>query len=123
VAGALGDLFFMKYRLEHYDVPPEFAELQTVGYRVFDDDEGHRVAHISVPEKRMQFFLFPAEKNLKDATPLEFSGWKYVEQEGWTGAVQVRRGVCFMAALRGGEHDLAPYIAKGHAAAAGPSPR
>lgn len=111
-AGALNDFFFLKYRLEHYDVPAEFAQFRTVGARVFDDDEGHRVAQIGVPEKRMQFFLFPAERNPKDATIREFSGWKFVEQEGWTGAVRESAGVCFMAALRGEKKDLAPYLSK-----------
>ncbi len=111
-AGALSDLFFMKYRLEHYEVPPEFADIKTAGARVFDDDEGRRVAHISVPEKRMQFFLFPAERDPKTAKPLEFSGWRYIEHEGWAGVVQVRSGVCFMAALRGDEKELAPYVAQ-----------
>jgi len=110
-AGSLGDFFFMKYRLEHYDVAPEFAALRTSACRVFDDDEGHRVAQISVAEKRMQFFLFPAERNPKNARPREFAGWRYVQQEGWTGAVQVKAGVCFMAALRGEQTDLAPYLA------------
>ncbi|MGI9089344.1 MAG: hypothetical protein ACR2HH_16650 [Chthoniobacterales bacterium] len=110
-AGSLGDFFFMKYRLEHYDVPPEFAQLRAAACRVFDDDEGHRVAQISVPEKRLQFFIFPAERNLKNGKPREFSGWRYVEQEGWAGAVEARSGVCFMAALRGEAKDLAPYLA------------
>ena len=109
-AGALSDLFFMKYRLEHYEVPPEFADIKTAGARVFDDDEGRRVAQISVPEKRMQFFLVPADRNPKDGKSLEFSGWRLIEHEGWAGAVQVRNGVCFMAALRGEEKDLAPYV-------------
>ncbi len=109
--GSLGDFFFMKYRLEHYDVAPEFAGLRTSACRVFDDDEGHRIAQISVAEKRMQFFLFPAERNPKNARPREFAGWKYLEQEGWTGAVRVRDGVCFMAALCGERRDLAPYLA------------
>ncbi len=30
-AGSLSDFFFMKYRLEHYDVPPEFGDLRTDG--------------------------------------------------------------------------------------------
>src|SRR5207237_10590148 len=55
-AGTLSDLFVMKYRLEHYDVPPEFSQLQAVGVRVFDDDEAGRVAQIGVAEKRMQLF-------------------------------------------------------------------
>ncbi len=111
-AGSLGDFFFMKYRLEHYDVAPEFAHLKASACKVFDDDEGHRVAQISVPEKRMQFFIFPAERNPKDMKPVLFNGWRFVEQEGWTGAVQVKNGVCFMAALRGDKRDLRPYLAK-----------
>jgi hypothetical protein len=111
-AGALGDLFFMKHQLEHYDVPPEFADFRTLGCRVFDDEEGHRVAQIWVIEKGMQFFLFPAERNAKTGAALSFSGRRYVEQEGWTGVVQERNGVCFMAALHGREKDLVPYISK-----------
>ena len=111
-AGSLGDFFFMKYRLEHYDVAPEFAHLRTSACRVFDDDEGHRVAQISIPEKRMQFFLFPAERNAKGAKPVHFSGWRFVEHEGWTAAVQEKDGVCFMAALRGDQQDLAAYLNK-----------
>ncbi len=111
-AGELGDLFFMKYRLEHYDVPPEFADFRTLGYRVFPDEEAQRVAQIWVVEKRMQFFIFRAEKDPKTGAPREFSGWRYVEQEGWAGVIEERNGICFMAAMRGREKDLAPYIAK-----------
>lgn len=109
-AGALSDLFFMKYRLEHYDVAPEFADFKTIGCRVYDDDEAHRVAQIYLVEKRMQLFLFPAAKDDKGVTAPDFSEWRFVEQEGWTGAVRQKNGVCFMAALRGSEKDLAPYV-------------
>lgn len=111
-AGALSDLFFLKHRLEHYDVPPEFAEFKTLGQRVFDDEEVHRVAQIWAVEKRMQFFLFPAEANPKDGRIEDFSDWRFVELEGWTGAVVQRNGVVFMAAIRGGEKDLKPYLEK-----------
>ena len=111
-AGSLGDLFFMKHRLAHYDVPPEFADLRTLGCRVFDDEEGQRIAQIWLVEKQMQFFLFPAERNPKTGIAKEFSGWRYVDQEGWTGVVEEKNGVCFMAALRGREKDLASYISK-----------
>ena len=109
-AGALSDLFFMKHRLAHYDVPAEFAELRTIGCRVFDDEDARRVAQIWLVEKKMQFFLFPAERDVKTGAVRDFSGWRYVEQEGWTGVVQQRNGVCFMAVSRGGEKDLAKYI-------------
>ena len=110
-AGALSDLFFMKHRLEHYDVPAEFADFTTLGTRVFDDDEVHRVAQIWAKEKRMQFFLFPAEPD-KEGKVNDFSDWRFVELEGWTGAVTQRNGVCFMAAVRGGEKDLRTYLEK-----------
>jgi hypothetical protein len=111
-AGALSDLFFMKHRLEHYDVPPEFADFKALGSRVFDDDEVHHVAQIWAVEKRMQFFLFPAEQDPKDGSVKDFSDWRFVELEGWTGAVQQKNGVCFMAVIRGQEKDLVPYLEK-----------
>lgn len=111
-AGALGDLFFMKHNLEHYEVPPEFADFRTLGCRVFDDEEAGRVAQIWVVEKRMQFFLFPAERDSKNGVAPDFSDWRIVEQEGWSGAVQQRHGVCFMAAIRGGPKELSPYVQK-----------
>jgi hypothetical protein len=109
-AGTLSDLFFMKHGLEHYDVPTEFADFRTIGCRVFEDEESRRIAQIWLAEKRMQLFLFPAERNAKTGAVLPFPGWRYVRQEGWAGAVTERSGVCFMAALRGNEKDLAPYI-------------
>src|SRR5881394_3008102 len=110
-AGTLGDLFFMKHGLEHYDVPDEFADFKTIGCRVFEDEESHRVAQIWLVENRMQLFLFPAERNTKTGAVLRFPGWRYISQEGWVGAVKEQSGVCFMAALRGKETDLAPYLA------------
>jgi hypothetical protein len=111
-AGALGDFFFMKHRLVHYDVPPEFAELKTLGCRVFEDEEGQTVAQVWVVEKKMQFFLFPAERDPKTGKAREFSGWRSIEQERWAGAVKEQNGVCFMAAIRGSPKDLVPYISK-----------
>lgn len=111
-AGALGDLFFMKHRLAHYDVPPEFADLKTLGVRKFDDEEGQPIAQVWVVEKKMQFFLFPAERDPKTGAVKHFNGWRYCDQDRWTGVVQEQNGVCFMAALRGSEKDLAPYVSK-----------
>jgi hypothetical protein len=111
-AGTLSDLFFMKHGLEHYDVPAEFADFGTIGCRVFEDDESRRIAQIWVSEKRMQFFLFPAERDSKSGGVMRFPGWRYVHQEGWTGAVTEHSGVCFMAAVRGGDKDLQPYLSQ-----------
>ena len=111
-AGALSDLYFLKHRLEHYDVPAEFAEFKTLGTRVFDHEDVHHVAQIWVTEKRMQFFLFPAEPNPKTGRVEDFSDWRFVEHEGWSGVVTQRNGVCFMAAIRGSEKLLQPYLEK-----------
>ena len=112
-AGGIGDFLFMKHRLSHYDVPPEFADLKTIGCRVFDDEEGQRVAQVWVVEKKMQFFLFPAQRDPKTGATKHFNGWRYCDQDRWTGVVKEQNGVCFMAALRGSEKDLAPYVS-GH---------
>src|SRR6266550_1257518 len=111
-AGTLSDLFFMKHGLEHYDVPEEFADFRTIGCRVFDDEESRRIAQIWLAEKRMQLFLFPAERDVKTGAVLRFPGWRYIHQEGWAGAVTEHSGVCFMAAVRGREKDLEQYISK-----------
>ena len=111
-AGTLSDLFFMKHGLEHYDVPDEFADFQTIGCRVFDDDESQRIAQIWLTEKHMQFFLFPAERDVKTGAVLAFPGWRYVNQEGWVGAVTEHNGVCFMAVVKGREKELKPYLSK-----------
>ena len=111
-AGTLSDLFFMKHGLEHYDVPAEFADFATIGCRVFEDEESRRIAQIWISEKRMQFFLFPAERDSKTGAVLRFPGWRYVHQEGWTGAVTEHSGVCFMAAVRGSDKDLEPYLSQ-----------
>jgi hypothetical protein len=113
-AGTLSDLFFMKHGLEHYDVPTEFADFETIGCRVFEDDESRRIAQIWVAEKRMQFFLFPAERDTKTGAVLRFPSWRFVHQEGWTGTVTEHGGVCFMAAIRGRDKDLAPYLRPAH---------
>src|SRR5947199_6346755 len=111
-AGTLSDLFFMKHGLERYDVPAEFADFDTIGCRVFEDDESRRIAQVWVAEKRMQFFLFPAERDSKTGAVLRFPGWRFVHQEGWTGTVTEHSGVCFMAAIPGRDKALEPYIAR-----------
>jgi hypothetical protein len=42
----------------------------------------------------------------------DFSDWRFVEQEGWSGVVTQRNGVCFMAAVRGSEKLLQPFLEK-----------
>ncbi len=109
----IGDYFFMKYQMEHFDVPMAFADLRATGARVFEDHDGHRVAQVALAESGLQFFLYPAESPAAEGAEKKGAAprWRYVENEGWTGAVEVRDGVCFMIAMRGTKEDLAPYLA------------
>ena len=109
----LGDYFFMKSQLEHYDIPMQFADFRARGARVFDDEDGNRVAQVVLAEKGVQFFLYPAEVRAGPAPTTKASGrpiWRYVEGEGWAGAVQEREGICFMIAMHGTEEELRSYL-------------
>ncbi|MEO6872821.1 MAG: hypothetical protein ABI233_11455 [Chthoniobacterales bacterium] len=109
----LGDYFFMKYQLEHFDVPMVLADLRATGARVFEDDDGHPVAQVALAESGMQFFLYPSDGGGARAAPKKSNQkWRYVENEGWVGGVEVRNGVCFMIAMRGNKKDLKPYLAE-----------
>ncbi len=107
----LGDYFFMKYQLEHFDVPMALADLRAIGARVFEDDDGHRVAQVVIAEGGMQFFLFRADPaDSRASSNQKKTKWRYVENEGWTGAIQERNGVCFMIAMRGSKRELKAYL-------------
>ena len=108
----LGDYFFMKFQLEHFDIPMQFADLHVRGARVFEDEDGQRVAHVLLAERGVQFFLYPTERSDPARTPTPARPiWRYVEGEDWAGAVAERDGVCFMIAMRGTEQELRSYLA------------
>jgi hypothetical protein len=107
----LGDYFFMKYQLEHFDVPMRFADFRASGARVFEDEDGHRIAQVLLAESGAQFFLYPGNAEKKRGSPPPGrSVWRYVSSEGWAGAVEDRDGVCFMVAMRGSEEELRSYL-------------
>ena len=107
----LGDYFFMKSQLEHYDIPMQFADFRARGARVFDDEDGQRVAQVVLAERGVQFFLYPAEKTAsRRRTKSRRPRWRYVEGDNWAGAVQEREGVYFMIAMRGSEEELRSYL-------------
>ena len=100
----------MKFQLEHFDVPMAFADLRATGARVVDDDEGHHVAQVALAESGLQFFLYQPDASEAAEAKKRKPGWNFVENEGWTGAVEVRGDLCFMVAMRGSRADLEPYL-------------
>lgn len=106
----LGDYFFMKNQLEHFDVPMRFSDFRATGARVFDDEDGKKIAQVALAESGVQFFFFAPDKAGDGSRTPGQSGWHIVEAEGWTGAIEERDGVCFMIAKRGNKDDLRPYL-------------
>jgi hypothetical protein len=108
----LGDYFFMKFQLEHFEVPIQFSDLRARGVRVFEDEDGVRVAQVLLAESGMQFFFYTARgSDPPKATSPAKPNWRFVEGEGWAGAVEQRDGVCFMIAMHGSEQELRAYLA------------
>jgi hypothetical protein len=108
----LGDYFFMKFQLEHFDIPMQFADLRARGARVFEDEDGEKVAQVLLAERGVQFFLYAANREDPPAERSDKSArWRYVEGEGWAGAVTEREGVQFMIAMHGTEDELRSYLA------------
>lgn len=103
-AGKLGDWFFLKYQLERYDVPQEFAGWKTVGCRLFKQD-GHSVAQIAVENNNSILFVFKAEE-FGVQLPAKDGKWHILQQEGWTAAVRCEGENCFMLAFMGSREQM-----------------
>ena len=109
----LGDYFFMKFQLEHFEVPMRFADFRATGARVFEDEDGHRVGQVVLAESGVQFFFFPCEKSAS-ASPgkTKKPRWNFVSDGDWTGAVEQQNGIYFMVAKRGSKAELRPYLSE-----------
>ena len=94
----LGDTLFLQYGLEDYAVPSPFTHVQTTGYRVFAKHE-HLVAQIKVKERDMTFLVFRADQEGVSIFPP--NRWKFIDGNGWTAAVAVRKQIGFAAIYQG----------------------
>jgi hypothetical protein len=102
-AGKLEDWLFLKYGLEHFTVPPEFAGLKTLGCRVFKQN-GHPVAQIAIDQNRMLFFIFRSADFNVELKPQD--RWNIFQQEDWVAAIRGYADKCFMIAFRGNEEQM-----------------
>ena len=108
-AGDLEDWFFLKHGLEHYGVPKEFANIKTVGCRVFKFN-GATVAQImAVADKEVLFYMF-----LSDDLGIKVPNgkWEIVENENWVGGVTGVNDTCFLVAFKGNKEDMKEFLAK-----------
>src|SRR5205823_2263293 len=106
-AGDLEDWLFSK-GFDGYYVPPEFADLKTLGGRVFKQD-GFPVAQVAIEKNSMLFYVFRAENFGVKIDPPE--KWRIFEDEDWVAAVRAHDDTCFMLAFRGKRADMRNFLA------------
>jgi hypothetical protein len=108
-AGDLQDWFFLKHGLEHYAVPKQFANIKTVGCRVFKFD-GATVAQImAVTDKEMLLYMFPSsELGIK----VRKGKWEIVEDDKWVGGVTGINDTCFLVAFKGTKDDMKEFLSR-----------
>jgi hypothetical protein len=106
-AGDLQDWFFLKHGLEHYAVPKQFANVMTVGCRVFKFD-GATVAQImAVSDKEILLYMFPSnDLGIK----IRKGKWEIVEDEKWVGGATGINDTCFLVAFKGNKDEMKEYL-------------
>jgi hypothetical protein len=108
-AAALNDWFFDKYGFEDYYLPPGFENYQTVGARLFKQDD-EPVAQVAIEENNMVFYSFKAEDF---GVALGANDQWHVFTDGqWVAAITQHDEECFMVAFRGSRGDMDAIINK-----------
>jgi hypothetical protein len=106
-AGDLQDWFFLKHGLEHYAVPKQFANIKTVGCRVFRFN-GATVAQImAVTDKEILLYMFPSnDLGIK----IRKGKWEIVEADNWVGGVTGINDTCFLVAFKGNKDEMKEFL-------------
>lgn len=106
-AGDLQDWFFLKHGLEHYAVPRQFANIKTVGCRVFKFD-GASVAQImAVTDKELLLYMFPShDLGIK----IRGGKWEIVEDDKWVGGATGIDDTCFLVAFKGNKDEMKEFL-------------
>ena len=106
-AGDLQDWFFLKHGLEHYAVPKQFANIKTVGCRVFKFN-GTTVAQImAVTDKEILLYMFPSnDLGIK----IRKGTWEIVEDDKWVGGATGVNDTCFLVAFKGSKDEMKEFL-------------
>jgi len=108
-AGEMGDWLFLKYGLENFVVPQEFASFQTVGSRLLKQD-GHPIAQIAAEPGDVLFYVFRTADF--GVVPKVAGQWHVLVQEDWVAALRDDGDTCFMVAMRGDEDTMHAFLDK-----------
>ena len=101
-AAALNDWFFDKYGFEDYYLPSGFENYQTVGARLFKQDD-EPVAQVAIEENNMIFYSFKAEDF---GVQLPNDQWHVFKDGDWVAAMVQHDDECFLVAFRGSRGDM-----------------
>jgi hypothetical protein len=106
-AGDLEDWFFLKHGLEHYAVPKQFANIKTVGCRVFKFDGATIGQIMAVTDKEVLLYIFPShDLGIK----IRKGKWEIVEDEKWVGGATGNNDSCFLVAFKGNKDDMKEFL-------------
>jgi hypothetical protein len=106
-AGDLQDWFFLKHGLEHYAVPKPFANIKTVGCRVFKFD-GATVAQVmAITDKEILLYMFPSREL---GVRTRKGKWEIVEDEKWVGGLTGVKDTCFLVAFKGSKDEMKDFL-------------
>ena len=105
-ASQLADTLYMA-GFEGFALPPEFAGLPAVGWRVFRL-HGHRVAQLAIDSREAIVFVFRASDfGVQTGAEPE---WRILEQNGWVGALNERGGLCTLVVFRGRRDEMQQFL-------------
>ncbi|MGC3991117.1 MAG: hypothetical protein QM796_15845 [Chthoniobacteraceae bacterium] len=108
-AGEMGDWLFLKYGVENFFIPTDFAKFTAVGCRLLKQD-GHPVALIAAEPGDVLFYVFRAEDfGMTAKSPDQ---WHVFVQEDWVAALRVDGDNGFIVAKQGDEDTMAAFLAK-----------
>jgi hypothetical protein len=107
-AGGLQDWFALK-GLDTFRIPPEFAQFEVVGVRIFTV-ENEPVAQVAVPENAMYFYCFLSQPFGINVVPE--GTWRITESDRLALAVREEKGLCFLVAFRGSKREMKSLLEK-----------
>ena len=107
-ADGLQDWFTLK-GFDNFRVPPEFAQFDVVGVRIFTVDN-EPVAQVAVPENLMYFYCFSSQPLGINVVPE--GSWRITESDRPVLAIREEKGMCFLVAFRGSKKDMKSLLEK-----------
>ncbi|MDP9292476.1 MAG: hypothetical protein M3O82_08955 [Verrucomicrobiota bacterium] len=103
----LEDWIFLKFALDHYSLPGEFAAVDVAGCRVFQQD-GLSVAQAALKDHQAIAFIFRAADFR--VQPNRGERWAIFHDEEWAAGIRKDGQNCVVVAFRGTEEEMSDFL-------------